>query len=573
MIYTDFQSVLRRDEEKAKYFLQTDSAAVWLNAINNSIADWIKEKNDQGLWDVVRFLSIRRGIIKKTLSREKFAELLISYCEEKFEGKTKSQLKTSMEHCKWIKDLKECNPSNYPFELKKLIDQIEAYFDEEETTINSEYSVPTVLDRLENYLRNLAVSESNIFPCSIVKVRPDYGDGIIPTISLEKYQNKSFLNQVKPSTIEAYEIISDSLSVEKLQSFLGKYDGRRNIKLYIVSTYGIANDAYSLAEKKGIGYVRVNPQKEMTNDSYVLPRAVEDYSTTLHNKEMLFGLVSMDVPMVIWNGSKAITSLADALKSDNIPIKPKYELRAPILKFEEIDATAEEITKPIVANYIQKLSQIAPQDLYIENKKLINKRENGHSYVVQVPNKIFIDFSIDPFILAERAELNYTLGDLPKGQLGRLDLLSRSIVLDRGGLSNYDRYRFTMAHEFGHGILHANLFEEQGIASFGETEITVDDELTITDEDRMWLERQANRFASTLLMPTDLVRTLYYFLFKHFVIDAKGDSIRALYYSKKQPETWDDYNNVVGGIGKILNVSLNAIQNRLLGLNLLKIGE
>jgi hypothetical protein len=130
-----------------------------------------------------------------------------------------------------------------------------------------------------------------------------------------------------------------------------------------------------------------------------------------------------------------------------------------------------------------------------------------------------------------------------------------------------------MAHELGHDILHANLFEEQGIASFGETEITVDDELIITDEDRMWLEHQANRFASTLLMPTDLVRTLYYILFKHFVIDAKGDSLRALYYSKKQPETWDDYNNIVGGMGKILNVSLNAMQNRLLGLNLLKIGE
>ena len=166
--------------------------------------------------------------------------------------------------------------------------------------------------------------------------------------------------------IEAYEIISDSLSVEKLQSFLGKYEGRRNIKLYIVSTFGIANDAYSLAEKKGIGYVRVNSQKEMTIDSYVLPRAVEDYSITLHNKEMLLGLVSMDVPMVIWDGSKVITSLADALKSDNFPIKPKYEFRAPILKFEEIDAIADEITKPIVAKHIQKLSQIAPQNYILK---------------------------------------------------------------------------------------------------------------------------------------------------------------------------------------------------------------
>lgn len=510
MIYTEFQSVLSRDEEKANYFLQQDSAVSWLNAINNSIADWVQAQNNQSLWEVVRFVSVRRGIISKSLSRENFAKMICTFCGEKLkEGKKWNHLKTSMDHCKWISDLKKFEDFRENHELKKLVAQIETYFDQADATIQDKPYAPSVLDRLEAYLRSIADNPSNRFPCSKVVVRPDYDDGIMPDIAVEQYKKKAHLNLKTPSYIEAYEIITEYLTIEKLRAFLGQYEGRRNIKLYIVSTQGIANDVYSLAEKKGIGYVRINPQKEMTTESYVLPRSVEDYSTAIHNTEMLFGRISMDVPMVIWNGATTTTSLADALKHDNITINPKHELKAPYLTNNNIDSIANEVTQEYVERGKFLLANIDKDNLYIEKPRYVQKRDNGYPYVEKRMERVYLlDISVDPFILAEAQGLRHITADLPAGQLGRLDLLSETVVIDRSGLNNYDRYRFTMAHELGHYMLHSSLIKEQGIASFGETENTINDDLFIKTEDMKRFERQANRFAATLLMPEEIVKLL-----------------------------------------------------------------
>lgn len=262
MVYTDFQSVLNRDEEKTAYFLQEDSAVSWLNVINNFIIDWIKAQKDQSLWEVIRFVSVRRGIIKKSLSRENFAKMICVYCVDKLEkGKTWNHLKTSMDHCKWISDIKNYDDHLENLELKRLVAQIEKYFDNAEAAVQAIPNTPTILDRLEAYLRNIADNQSNRFPCSKVVVRPDYGDGIMPDIAVEQYKKKTHLNLKTPSNIEAYEIISGSLTIEKLRAFLGQYEGRRNIKLFIVSTQGIANDVYSLAEKNGLAMYASIPKR------------------------------------------------------------------------------------------------------------------------------------------------------------------------------------------------------------------------------------------------------------------------------------------------------------------------
>jgi hypothetical protein len=570
MVYTDFKSVLNRDNDKAAYFLQPDSAASWLNAINDFIADWIIAQNDQSLWEVVRFVSVRRGIIKMKLSREKFARMICTFCGEKLkEGKTWKNLKDSMDQCKWINDIKKYEKLPECHELRKLVSQIEKYFDDAEAVTQATPNIPTILDRLETYLRSIADNQSNRFPCSKVVVRPDYGDDIMPDIAVEQYKKKAHLNLKTPSSIEAYEIISGSLTIEKLRAFLGQYEGRRNIKLFIVSTQGITNDVYSLAEKKWIGYVRINPQKEMTTESYILPRSVEDYSTAIHNTDMLFGRISMDVPMVIWNGAMTTTSLADALKYDNITINPTHELRAPYLTNNNIDSIANEVTQEYVERGKFLLANFDKDNLFMEKPRFVRKRDNGYPYVEKMMDRVYLlDLSIDPFILAEAQGLRHITADLPAGQLGRLDLLSETVIIDRSGLNNYDRYRFTMAHELGHYMLHASLIKEQGIASFGETEKTINDDLFINTEDMKRFERQANRFAATLLMPEEIVKLLYYYLYTYHYTG----QVSWIFYSQKQPETWDSYRNIVGGIHHILNVSIKAAELRLEDLNLLKIG-
>lgn len=569
--YTDFKSVQKRDKELAAYFKQPDMAVEWILAITNHIAKWISDKRDKGLWEVVRFVSWKRGVISETLSREKFAKMVYKFCREALDSnESPSKLKSSMEHSKYIDDLKGFDKLPDANLLRSIVLDIENLFENKEVKSLCTEKIPTIPERLESYLRSTVNEDADNWPCSRVVINPDY-DGILPTMAVEKYQKKEFLNLNKPSSIEAYECLSEPLDKMRLQAFLGEYEGRRNIKLYIVSTYGLTNDVYKLAEDKDIGYIRINPKKEITSESYVLPRSIGDDSIDRNNMDMLLGRADMTESMVIWDGRHITTSLADMLNRHAIPINPQHELQAPYLKFDDIEAKADEMTKTYVEEYTAILRDIKG-NLYVEDRMMVKKRENGQSFVESIPYHLYKEMKIDPFSIAESQGLSHEVKILPASQLGRIDLLSHKVTLNDSGLSCYERFRFTMAHELGHFILHAPLIVGKNIISFGDTEDTISENLTITNYNRKWFERQANHFASCLLMPRKLVELLFAILYHQFVTLRYGDRIGPLYYSPNQKETFDSYNHVVGGMAKIFQVSMKAMELRLVRLNLLKIG-
>ena len=569
--YTDFKNVQKRNKELAAYFKQPDMAVEWILAITNHIAKWISDQHDKGLWEVVRFVSWKRGVINKTLSREKFAKMVYTFCREALDSnESPSKLKSSMEHSKYIDDLKRFEKLEDANQLRSIVSDIEDLFDNKEIKSFSSEKIPTIPERLESYLRSTVNEDAGNWPFSRIVINPDY-DGILPTMAVEKYQKKEFLNLNKPSSIEAYECLSEPLDKMRLQAFLGEYEGRRNIKLYIVSTYGLTHDVYKLAEDKDIGYVRINLNKEMTRESYVLPRSIGDDSIDRNNMDMLLGRADMTESMVIWDGRHITTSLADMLNRHAIPVKPQLELKAPYLKFDFIEAKADEMTKPYVDEYMKILRDIKG-NLYVEDRMLVKKRENGRSFVESMPYRLYKEMKIDPFLIAESQGLFHEVKLLPASQLGRIDLISHKVTLNDLGLSRYERSRFTMAHELGHFILHAPLMAGKNIISFGDTEDTISENLTITNSNRKWFERQANHFASCLLMPRKLVEQLFAILYHQFVTLRYGDHIGTLYYSPNQQETFDSYNNVVGGMANILQVSMKAMELKLVRLNLLKIG-
>ena len=124
------------------------------------------------------------------------------------------------------------------------------------------------------------------------------------------------------------------------------------------------------------------------------------------------------------------------------------------------------------------------------------------------------------------------------------------------------RKRFTMAHELGHHILHTSLFKEHGVESVGESDNT----LFIPKGDSRILECQANKFASFLLMPKQLVETLYRFYYYKYY----GGVPCPLYYDPNNRETCPDYKNIVGNLTNKLQVSYRAMNIRLQSLGLLK---
>lgn len=79
------------------------------------------------------------------------------------------------------------------------------------------------------------------------------------------------------------------------------------------------------------------------------------------------------------------------------------------------------------------------------------------------------------------------------------------------------RQNFTLAHEFGHYVLHRDWLDEHredGFVDFAEyvdggTPLFRRDVPVLTDEASLQREREANNFAAELLMPEDKLRKLW----------------------------------------------------------------
>ena len=566
--YKSFQDIQERDKDLAQYFLQPDMAVDWIMGITNGIAKWVADKRDKGLWEVVRFVSYKRGVISKPLSREKFAKLVCTYCKEALkEGETYTKLRQSMEQSKYIPEIKTYDKLPDSHRLRAIVADIEHFFDERDFEPSSEQSTPSISERLETYLRNIVDVESKVSFCRIF-VNPDYGNGINPNIAIERYHSKTLLNTRKPWSIEAYECISGALNLKTLYAYIGLYEGRRKFHLSIVSTYGVSNDVYNVAMEKEIGYVRINPNKEMKDDSYAFDREIADTPASEYNICMLLGNQKMRKPLVVLDGPYISTSLAFILKEHGFKIKSRYLFSAPHITYDEIEAKADELTKAHVEKCKQTIKDAHGQ-LFVENSKIYGMPEDGIT-IVELPKfREYLDLSINPFTMAEELGLRYEVKELSPSLLGRIDLRSQTVTINEYGCENYERTRFTMAHELGHYVIHIPLINDMGIDSFDETVDTMDNAISMGEEDKMWLERHANYYASCFLMPRQLVITLYDILYDHFITKKSGDPLGPLYYNEKQRETWDNYNDIVGGMAKIMNVSVTAMKLRLVRLKLL----
>lgn len=111
-----------------------------------------------------------------------------------------------------------------------------------------------------------------------------------------------------------------------------------------------------------------------------------------------------------------------------------------------------------------------------------------------------------------RIDLDADLGVMPTGEkiLGRFISVPRSILVDSSLHPDTGRFNFTFAHEFGHFVLHRKLRLK---GDYDPNEITDTQRDLVTGKKnlstpRNWIEWQANRFASCILMPRLTVRNM-----------------------------------------------------------------
>jgi len=111
--------------------------------------------------------------------------------------------------------------------------------------------------------------------------------------------------------------------------------------------------------------------------------------------------------------------------------------------------------------------------------------------------------------LKEKTKLKSAIEDLGdidgKKNLGKVSFTRRTLFLDKSLLEERKiQFRFTAAHEIGHWVLHRYKELKLENQKLKAEELT-DDENTICRLDQRtpkeWLERQANVFAASLIMP------------------------------------------------------------------------
>jgi hypothetical protein len=112
------------------------------------------------------------------------------------------------------------------------------------------------------------------------------------------------------------------------------------------------------------------------------------------------------------------------------------------------------------------------------------------------------------------------------------------------------RYRFTLAHEIGHSILHADIFRSRSFRTIAEWKTFVN---SIPDKEHGWIEYQAYAFAGLLLVPSEPLAIAV----RACVDKIKGEGIDLR-------ENWDfAWTRIAAFVAKDFDVSSRVVEKRL----------
>ncbi len=164
-------------------------------------------------------------------------------------------------------------------------------------------------------------------------------------------------------------------------------------------------------------------------------------------------------------------------------------------------------------------------------------------------------------IVSNIAKYSFTTRDLQEKALGVCDFKNKCIIINSNLEVGTPRWRFTLAHEIGHTLIHKRFFN-QGFCSI----LSDSDANYITTSSKNRMEIQANHFASFLLMPSDCFSKVYL-----ECRDKLGIPPRHFpkIYVDNQPVNLQDYYGILDGISRKFIVSQQVVEIRLSQMGLI----
>ena len=155
---------------------------------------------------------------------------------------------------------------------------------------------------------------------------------------------------------------------------------------------------------------------------------------------------------------------------------------------------------------------------------------------------------------------------LPHNELGVCNFKEKTINISPTLQYDSPRWRFTLAHEIGHYILHESMCSQNMVNSIYDDEASLD--TMISDNTPLRLEIQANKFAVYLLIPEKL-------FIAHYALKHKQLNIpRFPYlYLDNQPCNIKDCLRIFSHLGSLFNISNEMIKIKLKDMGYLSINE
>lgn len=278
-------------------------------------------------------------------------------------------------------------------------------------------------------------------------------------VSIETYLNKDS----KPSILTLIECkdYSHSVDVSEVRDFYGRILQLNAHKGIMFSTAKFQEGAYKYANAKNIGLVRVSPDESIEwilhrisiKEQYKIDADIKNYviDRGKESESYNFGAVF---------GSRIYTNIYGVL-SDELGLIKHNSLKVQHLSVERIKEVLYE--------------------------KIINKETHT------------IIFNEDLEAIVKKIGYRIEYKKTQEGVLGSVDFNNKIITLSNTLTYGDVRWRFSIAHEIGHIVLHSKLLSDFSIKEISESSF---DNVTthFDDKNLLYLERQANRFAALLLI-------------------------------------------------------------------------
>jgi Zn-dependent peptidase ImmA (M78 family) len=322
--------------------------------------------------------------------------------------------------------------------------------------------------------------------------------------------------------------------VNDVEEFANKVNqvGQHNTKAILISNGKFQSGTQKVAKNQQIALARINPKDEI---QWILHRK-EDVGIPnefLKHQTYLFNDCEDPIPFAAISDDTVLSCLPDLLLALNIidrwTIREEY-LAIPYLSHEDIDLILERFA--------------------------IERHFDGH----------MLDFDCLCEHLSSLFEADFDFSQTLESTgnsrtLGKIMFSPLRIFVDKD-IQDKNRFRYTLAHEIGHLLLHLNLLRPHFEART-DTENQVDFGIISTNRFSSRLEIQANMLASQLLLPT---RPFVYFVLKYF---QKHDIHHGRLFVDLQPCNQHAYYLFLNKIQQVFGVSKEVARIRLIKLGLL----